>query len=69
MKMKHGFYANNRYYELEETVDIFGCTCVSITENQIYRGCIDTADANDFLNIEERIINDPDYVYSVEVYA
>ncbi|MDU4493543.1 MAG: hypothetical protein E7I84_12335 [Staphylococcus warneri] len=63
------FYAHNNFYELRETTDIFGCTCVTITENDVYKGCIDTADANDFLKIEHYIVIDPNYVDSFEVYS
>lgn len=47
----------------------FGCTCVTITENDVYRGCVDTANARDFLRIEHRIVIDPDYVDTCEVYS
>ncbi|AKL93496.1 hypothetical protein AYP1020_p41 (plasmid) [Staphylococcus capitis subsp. capitis] len=65
----HSFYANDNFYELRETNDIFGCTCVTITENDVYRGCVDTADARDFLRIEHRIVIEPDYVDTCEVYS
>lgn len=64
---RHTFYQNNNFYILTVGKDLFGCTGVHIYKNNEYVGMVDMADETNFLSIEQRILNDKDYVYSSEL--
>lgn len=64
---RHTFYQNNNLYTLTVGKDLFGCTGVHIYKNNAYVGMVDMADETNFLSIEQRILNDKDYVYSSEL--
>ncbi|CUT97049.1 conserved hypothetical protein [Staphylococcus capitis] len=66
---RHVFYAHGNYYELVASKDCFGCETVCIYENDCYRGLIDTADSQDFLKIEHKIVMYPEFIDSPAVWA
>lgn len=60
--MKYTFETHNNDYCLIESQDLFGCTGVSIWENGIYLGMVDTVSESDFSYLEHMIKVDRDFL-------
>ncbi|MBM6226165.1 hypothetical protein H6K86_12005 [Staphylococcus epidermidis] len=67
--MYHEFYVYDINYELIVVSDCLGCTGIAVYANNCYKGIIDTADERDFLKIENKIVMDPFFEDSLELYV